>query len=63
MYPTSGSFNQRPGCYWQAKEIYRVLLESDKDLDWSLVEHINPIIWDNVILYGEYVIDRHWIRL
>ena len=51
--------------YWQAREIHRVLLEGDPavDLDWSMVEHISPITWDNVILYGEYVIDRHWIHL
>ena len=51
--------------YWQAKEIHRVLLECDPemDLDWSLVEHISPITWDNVILYGEYVIDRSLIQL
>ena len=49
--------------YWQAKEIHRVLLECEADLDWSLVEHISPITWDNVILYGEYVIDRNLIRV
>ncbi|NIP28453.1 MAG: Tn3 family transposase [Phycisphaerae bacterium] len=51
--------------YWQAKEIHRVLLEcpSEIELDLSLVEHISPITWDNVILYGEYVIDRRWIEL
>jgi len=47
------------------KEIHRVLLECDPgaDLDLSLVEHISPITWDNVILYGEYVRDRDLIRL
>ena len=51
--------------YWQAKEIHRVLVEVDPeaDLDLSLVEHISPITWDNVILYGEYVLDRNAIRL
>ncbi len=51
--------------YWQAKEIHRVLRECDPgaDLDLSLVEHISPITWDNVILYGEYVLDRDLIRL
>ena len=49
--------------YWQAKEIHRVLLECEADLDLSLVEHISPITWDNVILYGEYVLDRRLIRL
>ncbi|NIR50440.1 MAG: Tn3 family transposase [Phycisphaerae bacterium] len=38
--------------YWQAKEIHRVLLQCppDVELDLSLVEHISPITWDNVIL-------------
>ena len=51
--------------YWQAKEIHRVLVEMvpEADLDLSLVEHISPITWDNVILYGEYVLDRNAIRL
>lgn len=51
--------------YWQAKEIHRVLLECppEKELDLSVLKHISPISWDNVILYGEYIIDRTWIKL
>lgn len=51
--------------YWQAKEINRVLLEEDpKDagMDWSLLEHISPIGWENIILYGEYVLNRNLVR-
>ncbi len=51
--------------YWQAKEINRVVLECDPEsnnIDLSLIEHISPIAWDNVILYGEYVLDRNLIR-
>ena len=33
------------------------------DASPELVEHISPITWDNVILYGEYVLDRDAIRL
>ena len=44
--------------YWQAKEISRVVRwckpEDDK-IDIALLEHISPIEWDNVILYGQYV--------
>ena len=47
--------------YWQAKEISRVVRwcqpEDDK-LDVALLEHVSPIEWDNVILYGQYVLDR-----
>ena len=53
--------------YWQAKEINRVILEADpekNDIDLSfLLEHISPVTWDNVILYGEYVIKRNLIKL
>ena len=28
----------------------------------SLLEHISPIEWDNVILYGEYIVDRNLVR-
>ena len=51
--------------YWQAKEISRVVRwckpEEDK-IDVSLLEHISPIEWDNVILYGQYVLDRAQVR-
>lgn len=51
--------------YWQAKEINRVILECDPEkagVDLSLLEHINPIEWDNVLLYGEYVLDRKLVQ-
>jgi len=51
--------------YWQAKEINRVLNECDPELaeiDVSLLEHISPIEWENVILYGEYVLNRDLIQ-
>jgi hypothetical protein len=35
--------------------------EDDK-LDVTLLEHINPIEWYNVILYGQYVLDRAQVR-
>ena len=51
--------------YWQAKEIHRVLLENPSEFqnDWPLVEHISPIAWENVILYGDYVLDKKLIKL
>ncbi|HZC02623.1 MAG TPA: Tn3 family transposase, partial [Gammaproteobacteria bacterium] len=51
--------------YWQAREIDRVLNECDpvnNGINVSLLEHISPIEWDNVILYGEYVLNRDLIR-
>ena len=52
--------------YWQAKEINRVINECDPEtagVDVSLLEHISPIEWDNIILYGEYVLNRDLIQL
>ena len=51
--------------YWQAKEISRVLkmgVPQGEDIDFSLLEHVSPIEWENVILYGQYVIDPEQIR-
>jgi TnpA family transposase len=51
--------------YWQAKEIDRVLNDCDPEgqgINIALLEHISPIEWENVILYGEYVINRDLIR-
>ncbi len=51
--------------YWQAKEINRVVLECDPEgnsIDLKLLEHISPIAWDNVILYGEYILNRDMVR-
>ena len=50
--------------YWQAKEIDRVLNECDPEgngINVSLLEHISPIEWENVVLYGEYVLNRDLI--
>lgn len=50
--------------YWQAKEINRVMNKYGDvvNTDLSLIEHISPIGWDNVLLYGEYVVDKSLIR-
>ena len=51
--------------YWQAKEISRVIQECDPEaanIDLSLLEHISPIGWENIILYGEYVLNRSLVR-
>ncbi len=51
--------------YWQAREIERVIRECNPEgagIDLKLLEHISPIEWDNVLLYGQYIIDRTLIR-
>ena len=51
--------------YWQAREMSRVLSQCDPDgngIDLSLLEHVSPIEWDNVVLYGQYILDRKLVR-
>jgi hypothetical protein len=51
--------------YRQAKEINRVILEAEPevaDVGLSLLEHVSPSGWDNVLLYGEYVLNRNLVR-
>ena len=51
--------------YWQAKEISRIVKEynpEEADIDISLLSHISPIEWSNVILYGEYKLNRDLVR-
>jgi len=51
--------------YWQAREIERVIAArtpSDPSIDVALLEHISPIGWDNVVLYGQYTLDRKLIQ-
>jgi hypothetical protein len=52
---------------WSAApcEISRVLSECDpvaNGIDLSLLEHVSPIEWDNVVLYGQYILDRKLVR-
>ena len=51
--------------YWQAKEIDRVIRENDpfpEGLHLKLLQHISPIGWDNITLYGHYVLDSAWVK-
>lgn len=51
--------------YWQAKEITRVIREcesKDTGIDLTLLEHISPVAWENIILYGEYVLNRNLVQ-
>ena len=51
--------------YWQAKEIMRVVETCNPEeagIDLSMLGHISPIEWDNIILYGEYVIDKALVK-
>ena len=47
--------------YWQILEIDSVLRHWDPaedGIDLALLTHISPIGWDNIVLYGEYALDR-----
>ena len=51
--------------HWQIREIDRVLSEAGSDADdlnFELLSHISPIGWDNVLLYGEYQLNRSLVR-
>jgi TnpA family transposase len=51
--------------YWQAKEISRIVKEHNPEeagIDLSLLAHISPIEWSNVILYGEYKLNRNLVK-
>ena len=38
------------------------IAKKENVIDVALLEHISPIEWDNVILYGQYVLDRAQVR-
>lgn len=51
--------------YWQPKEISRVLqmgVPEGEQIDFQLLEHVSPIEWENIILYGQYVLNPDRIR-
>jgi len=51
--------------YWQAKEIAQIIDAYGHELDEKflmMLPHISPIGWNNIILYGEYVLDRSLIK-
>ena len=34
----------------------------DGDIEVVMLEYVSPIEWDNVILYGQYVLDRDQVH-
>ena len=47
--------------YWQAKEIHRVIQTHDlpEHINIELLSHISPVSWENIILYGDYILNRN----
>ena len=51
--------------YWQAREMSRAIRHGDPEsegIDLSMLKHVSPIEWSNVILYGTYKLNRSRIR-
>jgi hypothetical protein len=51
--------------YWRAKEISSVVKEHNPEeakIDVSLLAHVSPIEWSNLILYGEYKLNQDLVR-
>ena len=51
--------------YWQARDMSRVIRTADPQrhgIELSLLRHVSPIEWDNIVLYGEYVLNRRLVR-
>ena len=50
---------------WLVAQMSRVIRGADPEghgVDLSLLRHVSPIEWDNVVLYGQYVLDRKLVR-
>ena len=50
--------------YWQAKEIHRVIQTDPPPdhIDLALLSNISPVSWENIILYGDYILNRNKVR-
>ena len=50
--------------YWQAKEIHRVIQTHipPKHIDIDLLSNISPVSWKNIILYGDYILNRNKVQ-
>lgn len=51
--------------YWQAKEIKHIIDKCNPEaegINLKMLEHISPIGWDNVLLYGEYLINKELVK-
>jgi len=51
--------------FWQAREIGRILTQQDPQadgIDTTLLSHVSPVGWENVLLYGEYVLNPNLVH-
>ena len=51
--------------YWQAKEIHRVIQThvAPGHINLDLLSNISPVSWGNIILYGDYILNRNKVVL
>jgi TnpA family transposase len=52
--------------YWQAREIDRVIQKygpTTDGINWSMLQHTSPIGWDNITLYGQYILNRDLVKI
>jgi hypothetical protein len=53
--------------YWQIKEIERVIGEANQEelegVRLEMLSHVSPIRWENVLLYGQYVLRRELVKV
>ena len=51
--------------YWQAKEIHRIIQTHTlpAHIDLNLLSNISPVSWENIILYGDYILNRKKVRM
>ena len=52
--------------YWQTKQIERAIGDAGEEelalLRLDLLSHVSPIGWENVMLYGQYVLRRELVK-
>ena len=50
--------------YWQAREISRLAADPDFPFNPDLIQHVSPVEWHNIVLYGEIRLDPNklWVR-
>ena len=51
--------------YWQAKEIHRVIQTHDwpTHIDLDRLSQISPVSWENIILYGDDILNRNQVAI
>lgn len=65
LFDQAGRLEQTGPLLVQAKQFLRqqgILFPANASVDLAMLEHISPIGWDNIVLYGEYVLNRSLVK-